>query len=122
MLKAIQDLVDLLNNAFQEGECACVRCRSGEDQEWYRTPHNFEINGKIHRRRFAASGKEDLGAKIKKALKAKRKQDYSLREPIEEGLIRGIISEEECRILLLLGESNGLISHRENGIIYFNKF
>ena len=69
MSKPVRDLSDLISYAFQEGVCTCIRCASGVNQETYKYPHNFDIEGIIYRRQFAKSSKEDLSSKITAILK-----------------------------------------------------
>jgi len=121
MAKAVQDLIGLLEYAFQEGECTCGRCRLGGDQDLYNIPHNFEINGVIHSRKFAKSAREDLSTKLMSALKARYQEAFSDGQPLDEGLVKGMILEGDYERLCLLGKANGLIDRIDNGFIHIKK-
>lgn len=122
MLKPVRDLIDLLDYAFQEGTCQCVSCASGEDQDSYPAPHNFNIDGVAYRRQFAKSSKDDLSAKMKAALKSFYKDeeiDFAL--PLEESKLTALLDEKEYKLFVLLGDGNDLIKGVADGKIAFNK-
>jgi len=122
MLKAVIELLELLEYSFQEGECQCIRCLSGEDPTAHPFPHNYSIDNKIFRRQFARSSKEDLLLHLNAAWKATYKETLDDVEckTIEKKLIVQMIGDGPYHRLHLLGTTNGLLSDHGPELLKIN--
>ncbi|QTL34494.1 hypothetical protein [Pseudoalteromonas viridis] len=113
MLKSVKDLVVMLENAFETGECTCIRCKSVEDEAHYKYAHNFMIMGKPHHRLFAHSSASDLDSRFRSAWVATLK-DVDFNNTFSLSQLKEIIDDEHLELFHILGVANGYISKFEN--------
>lgn len=87
-LKPVLDFNRMLNRAFGEGPCACLRCKQSHGNETgYEHQHSFDIDGNTVNRRFAQTTDSDVFQALKKAWLAYYKEEIDVAHPLEHSQI-----------------------------------
>ena len=119
MTQTVQNLIALLDHTFRLGECECPRCILSKGKNDYGYPHNFEIDGKVYRRLFEGSTKENFDIKTRAAWSESYPGADTIVSDSQINIeqAKELLGEHHYQLFFLLGNANGLFANAENGLI-----
>ncbi|WP_214347246.1 hypothetical protein [Pseudomonas congelans] len=113
-LKPVRDFNKLVRDAFVEGPCTCIRCKSMAGNETgYDHQHTFEIDGQQLNRRFAITSGSDVMASLKKAWLSYTKADLDTSGDLELSTVEQFVDSGVRNRLIPLFLACGLVKHLE---------
>lgn len=109
-LKPVANFNTLLEQAFADGECRCVRCQgNGGAQGGYSQAHTFQVEGRPLARQFLQTAQGDVQGVLEKAYKAFYKATLPAIDEASLGELQAMATQPNVARVKLLLEVSGLL-------------